>query len=65
MINYWIFTVKDDKIGTMKKKGIEIYKQRMHDGFWGYHLFIQAPKLTEVNAITLAIDIHSKARLIF
>jgi len=35
MINYWIFTVKNDKIGTMKKKGIEIYRQRMHDSFWG------------------------------
>lgn len=35
MTNYWIFTVKDDRIETAKKKGIEIYSQRMSDGFWG------------------------------
>lgn len=35
MINYWIFVVNDDKIGKEKKKGIEIYNQRMSDAFWG------------------------------
>lgn len=35
MPNHWLFTVKDAKIGTMKKKGIEIYRQRMADRFWG------------------------------
>lgn len=34
-MNYWIFTVKDAKIETFRKKGIEIYKQRMSDAFWG------------------------------
>jgi len=35
-MNYWIFTVKDARIGTEKKqKGIEIYTQRMSDAFWG------------------------------
>lgn len=32
MLNYWIFTVRDDEYGT---RGIEIYKQRMSDAFWG------------------------------
>lgn len=35
MAKYWIFPVKDNKIGTIKKKGIEIYMQRMSDRFWG------------------------------
>lgn len=34
-LNYWIFNVKDDKIDGVKKKGMEIYRQRMKDRFWG------------------------------
>ena len=34
-MNYWIFVVKDNKKGTEKKEGIEIYRQRMTDAFWG------------------------------
>ena len=35
MTNYWIFCVKDVKIANNKKNGIDIYNQRMIDGFWG------------------------------
>jgi len=35
MDRYWIFTVVDRRIGKEKKKGIEIYRQRMSDSFWG------------------------------
>jgi len=35
MTNYWIFVVTDAKLGSRKKKGIEIYNQRMSDSFWG------------------------------
>ena len=34
-MNYWIFNVKGDKIGNKRLEGIEIYKQRMFDAFWG------------------------------
>jgi predicted RNA-binding protein len=36
MANCWIFTVKDDKIEQERIKGIEIYKRRMSDSFWGF-----------------------------
>jgi hypothetical protein len=35
MLNYWIFVVRDAKIGKEKRKGIEIHNQRMSDNFWG------------------------------
>lgn len=34
-MNHWIFNVKDGIIDGERKKGIEIYLQRMKDGFWG------------------------------
>lgn len=33
--NYWIFNVKDDKNDRYHKKGIEIYRHRMKECFWG------------------------------
>lgn len=35
MVHFWIFTVIDQRIGQEEKKGIEIYKKRMSDAFWG------------------------------
>ena len=35
MVNYWIFTVNDDEVNGILKKGIKIYSQRMKDRFWG------------------------------
>jgi len=34
-VNYWIFTVNNDKINGIRKDGAEIYSQRMKDRFWG------------------------------
>lgn len=35
MVNHWVFPVNDDVIEGIRKKGTEIYRQRMTDGFWG------------------------------
>jgi predicted RNA-binding protein with PUA-like domain len=35
MVNYWMFTVIDGKEGTKTMKGMDIYMQRMSDGFFG------------------------------
>lgn len=34
-MNCWIFNVKDDKNKQFRKKGIEIYRHRMSESFWG------------------------------
>jgi len=34
-MNYWVFSVSDGKTETERISGIDVYKQRMSDAFWG------------------------------
>jgi len=54
MENYWIFKVADDENEKYRRKGIEIYKHRMPECFWGLKEFTKtgrrAPNVAHLKA---------------